>query len=111
MNVSLELPPELENELLTEAGELQLPLTEYILRVLSFRPLLKNPPTTGSELVTYWQSAGIVGSRPDITDSQEYADRLRSEVCHDAQRVEFVQWCRDNRVELTGLLSRDDRHC
>lgn len=77
MNVSLELPAELKNELLTEAGELKLPLAEYILRVLSFRPLLQNPPKTGLELVAYWESIGVIGLRPDITDSQEYAERLR----------------------------------
>lgn len=77
MNISIELPSELEDELSTEASQLKLPLVEYILRVLSFRPFLQNPPTTGVELVAYWESIGIVNSRPDITDSQEYARRLR----------------------------------
>lgn len=77
MNVSLELPAELKNELLTEACELKLPLAEYILRVLSFRPLLQNPPKTGLELVAYWESVGVIGLRSEIIDSQEYADRLR----------------------------------
>ncbi|MGL5076033.1 MAG: hypothetical protein ACRDBG_09360 [Waterburya sp.] len=79
MNISLELPSELENELSTEASRLKLPLTEYILRVLSFRPLLQNPPKTGLELVAYWESVGVLNSRPDITDSQEHARKLRHE--------------------------------
>ena len=86
MVISLELPSELENELSTEAYQLKLPLAEYILRVLAFRPFLQNPPKTGVELVAYWESIGIVGSRPDITDSQEYARRLRDQ----AERLEQV---------------------
>ena len=79
MNIKIELPPELEDELSTEASQLKLPLVEYILRVLSFRPFLQNPPKTGMELVAYWESVGVVGSRPDIADSQEHARRLRSQ--------------------------------
>ena len=79
MNISIELPPDLENELSTEASRLKLPLTEYILRILSFRPFLQNPPKTGAELVAYWESAGVINSRSDITDSQEYARQLRHE--------------------------------
>ena len=82
MNISIELPSDLENELSAEASQLKLPLTEYILRVLSFRPFLQNPPKTGVELVAYWESVGVISSRPDITDSQEYARRLRGQVEH-----------------------------
>lgn len=53
MNITLELPSELEHELATEASQLKLPLAEYILRVLSFSPFLKTPPKTGVELVAY----------------------------------------------------------
>lgn len=79
MNINLDLPSELEDELSIEASQLKLPLTEYILRILSLRPFLQTPPKTGAELVTYWESAGVINSRPDITDSQEYALRLRRE--------------------------------
>ncbi|MDZ8237712.1 MAG: hypothetical protein RMZ69_11160 [Nostoc sp. ChiQUE01a] len=84
MSINIDLPPELENELSTEACELNLPLSEYILRILSVRKVIANPPKTGAELVTYWQSEGIINSRPDITDSQGYARQLR----HDAQTRE-----------------------
>ncbi|PSB39012.1 hypothetical protein C7B69_02625 [filamentous cyanobacterium Phorm 46] len=77
MSIQLELPPELESELSTEALRLNLPLSEYILRVLSIRKVLSNPPKTGAELVAYWQSEGVINSRPDITDSQVYARNLR----------------------------------
>jgi hypothetical protein len=82
MAISLELPSELEHELSTEASQLKLPLAEYILRVLAFRPFLQNPPKTGVELVAYWESMGILGSRSEITDSQEYARRLRNQAEH-----------------------------
>ncbi|EKQ68946.1 hypothetical protein OsccyDRAFT_3500 [Leptolyngbyaceae cyanobacterium JSC-12] len=79
MIVTLDLPSELKDELSLEASQLKLPLTEYILRVLLFRPFLQNPPKTGAELVSYWEINGVINSRPDITDSQEYARRLRRE--------------------------------
>ena len=82
MNVSIELPSDLENELSAEASQLKLPLSEYILRVLSFRPFLQNPPNTGVELVAYWESVGVINSRPDITDSQEHARWLRDQGEH-----------------------------
>lgn len=86
MNISIELPSDLENELSTEAAQLKLPLAEYILRVLHFRPFLQNPPQTGVELVTYWESVGVVGCRPDISSSQEHARRLR----HQAENRERI---------------------
>jgi hypothetical protein len=84
VSIKLDLPPELENELFTEASRLNLPLSEYILRILSVRQVLANPPKTGAELVAYWQSEGVINSRPDITDSQAYARKLR----HEAQTRE-----------------------
>jgi len=80
VSINLDLPLELENELSTEASKLNLPLSEYILRILSVRQVLANPPKTGAELVAYWQSEGIINSRPDITDSQVYARKLRHDV-------------------------------
>jgi hypothetical protein len=82
LNITLELPSELEHELATEASQLKLPLSEYILRVLSFRSFLQNPPKTGVELVAYWESVGVINSRPDIADSQEHARWLRDQAEH-----------------------------
>lgn len=79
MTLNLNLPPELESELSTEASRLNLPLSEYILRILSTRQVLENPPKTGAQLVAYWQSEGLIGSRSDIADSQEHARQLRYE--------------------------------
>lgn len=79
MNISLELPSDLENELTTEASQLKLPLAEYVLRILSLRPELQNQPKTGAELITYWEKAGVIHSRPDILDSQEHARQIRQQ--------------------------------
>ncbi len=77
MSIRLDLPLDLERELSTEASQLSLPLSEYILRVLSVRPIVSHRPKTGAELVAYWQAEGVINSRPDITDSQVYARHLR----------------------------------
>ncbi len=77
MNISLDLPNDLSDELSSEASRLKLPLTEYILRILAFRPCRQNLPKTGAELVAYWESVGVIDSRSDIKDSQEYARSLR----------------------------------
>jgi hypothetical protein len=79
LSINLELPPELEHELNTEASQLNLTLSEYIIHLISARTILVNPPKTGVELVAYWQSEGIINSRTDITDSQAYARNLRHE--------------------------------
>ncbi|MCY7321006.1 MAG: hypothetical protein LH660_04205 [Phormidesmis sp. CAN_BIN36] len=79
MTLNLNLPPELKHELCTEASQLNLPLTEYVLRILAARQPSGNLPKTGAELVDYWQREGVINSRPDITDSQVYARSLRNE--------------------------------
>ena len=82
MSITLDLPQELECELATEATQLGLSLTEYVLRLLSTRSLVSQLPTTGAELVAYWQREGVIGTRPEITDSQAYARQIR----HQAER-------------------------
>jgi len=82
MSLTLELPEDLESALTTEATHLGLSLSEYTLRLLSTRILPVSMPTTGAELVAYWQREGVIGTRPDITDSQAHARQLR----HSAER-------------------------
>jgi hypothetical protein len=77
MSIMLDLPQELESELATEATHLGLSLTEYVLRLLSTRSLVGQLPTTGAELVAYWQREGVIGTRPDIADSQAHARQIR----------------------------------
>lgn len=79
MSITLDLPQELESELATEATQLGLSLAEYVLRLLSTRSLAGSVPTTGAELVAYWQREGVVGTRPDIIDSQTHARQIRQQ--------------------------------
>ncbi len=77
MSVTLDLPHGLEDELAAEAARLGLPLPEYILRVLSTTVATGDKPKTGADLVEYWQIEDVIGTRPDITDSQEHARQIR----------------------------------
>jgi len=79
MTISIELPKDLERELSAEAAQLGLPLPEYALRLLAVtrRPVTGMKPADGAELVSYWQKENLIGSRPDIADSQKHARELR----------------------------------
>jgi hypothetical protein len=79
MSITLDLPQELENELSAEATHLGLSLPEYILRVLSTGLIIGKTPKTGAELVGYWQNEGLIGTRPDIIDSQTRSRQIREE--------------------------------
>ena len=82
MTLTLDLPEELETELTAEAQRLGLPLSEYARRLLATGRTPGPVPTTGSELVAYWKSEGVVGSRSDIRDSQGHARLLRQRAEH-----------------------------
>ncbi len=77
MNINLDLPPELENELSTEASQLNLPLSEYILRILSVRQVIANPPKTGA-IVEIIENATIPPSVDQIwlADPQDDAESI-----------------------------------
>jgi hypothetical protein len=77
MTLTLEIPVELERELASEAAEQGLPLTDYVLHILATGARWSTRPRTGAALVEYWQSEGLIGARPDITDSPLYARVLR----------------------------------
>jgi hypothetical protein len=79
MTITVDLPPELESELAAEATSLGLPLADYILRVLAAGRTAANLPKTGKELVAYWQNEGLIGTRPEITDSQQRARTIRAQ--------------------------------
>lgn len=82
MTITIQLPPDLENELSAEAAKLGLPLPEYALRILLTRQVGKDLPKTGEELVDYWRKEGLIGTRPEIADSQEHARQLREQAEH-----------------------------
>ena len=77
MTLTLEIPKELERELTTEAARLGLPLPEYARRLLAAGHKAVASPTNGAELLAYWKREGVIGSRPDILDSQKHARAIR----------------------------------
>jgi hypothetical protein len=78
MSVTLDIPEGLACELAAEAQRLGLPLSDYMVTLLATgRATGSLLPKTGAELVAYWQEQGIVGSRPDISDSQAHASEMR----------------------------------
>ena len=80
MNLVLNLSSELETKLSAEAAHLGLPLQEYALRVLGGeRSTHPTVPLSGAELVAYWQSESLVGTRPEITDASAHARALREQ--------------------------------
>ncbi len=83
MTLILDLPRELEVELVSEAKTQGLSPTEYVLFLLGQRVQRKQSmPANGAELVAYWEREGVIGMRSDITDSQVYARELRANAEH-----------------------------
>jgi hypothetical protein len=74
MTLMLNLPPDLETRLQMEAGHRGVNIEEYALQLLRSGV---QPRTVGEEIVAEWERAGVIGSRPDILDSQEHARALR----------------------------------
>jgi hypothetical protein len=79
MSLVLDLPAELETELTAEAARLRLPLPEYVLRLLAGGRTPAPAPRTGAELLAYWQSENLIGTRPDIADGPAHARNLREQ--------------------------------
>jgi hypothetical protein len=77
MTISLDLPQKLVDELSDEATRRGLSLSEYASQILSAVQEKRTPVKTGADLVAYWQSEGLIGTRPEIVDSQAFARELR----------------------------------
>ena len=79
MPQTVELPDELADALTHEANRLGLSLPDYAVHLLSSA----RPPVAaiqrGADLVEYWRSEGLVGSRADLPDSQAEARQLREQ--------------------------------
>jgi hypothetical protein len=74
MTLMLDLPPELEARLQDEAIRRGVQVEEYALQILQSGVQAQ---TVGAEIVAEWERAGVIGSRPDIADSQAHARMLR----------------------------------
>ncbi len=77
MPTTLELPDELVEQLSREAARRELSLDEYALRLLACGNPREFKFPDGASAVAYWEANGALGSRPDISDSQSEARRLR----------------------------------
>lgn len=80
MKIEIELPDDVAGELVLEAAEMGMSTDGYVLQILGARQFVlpaDRRPATGAERVAYWNRLGIIGSRPDLTDSVEYARELR----------------------------------
>ncbi|MEX1232678.1 MAG: hypothetical protein WEB58_20700 [Planctomycetaceae bacterium] len=79
MSITLELPQDLEIELLAKASRLGMNLSDYIVQILSSSVYIDRMPKTGPELVKYWKAESLIGTRSDITDSQVHARQIREQ--------------------------------
>jgi hypothetical protein len=77
MTLVLNLPSELERELVREAAQLGLPLSDYAIQLLAAGREPRSLPRTGADLIDYWRNEGLIGTRPEIMDSPSHARALR----------------------------------
>ena len=82
MSITLDIPEALVSELTVEASRAGLPLTDYVVTLLGTGRIAAALPKTGAELVSYWEEHGIIGSRPDISDSLAHAQEVRRQAEH-----------------------------
>jgi hypothetical protein len=87
MTLTLELTPEQEQHLEEEARRQNMDAASYAKALLfeeeaaeQLEPAAAQSaeePWSGADLVAYWEREGVIGSRPDITDSLEHARAIR----------------------------------
>jgi hypothetical protein len=77
MSQTLELPDDLAEALSAAASRLGISMPDYAIQLLGAIVPTPQAIRTGSELVEYWKSEGLIGTRSDIADSQECARQLR----------------------------------
>lgn len=87
MTLTLELTPKQEQQLRAEAERRGLDEVSYAksrlfaeeigTEVEQIPPKSADEKWSGADLVAYWQREGVIGSRPDITDSLEHARAIR----------------------------------
>jgi len=78
MTLILDIPSEMQGRLAAEAARLGISIEEHVLRLLSTESS-NGKPSTGEQLVNYWKSEGLIGTRSDIPDSQAHARALREQ--------------------------------
>lgn len=79
MSRTVELPDDLAESLSNEALRQGLSLPDYTVRLLRSTHPSAALVRSGADLVAFWRSEGLIGSRPDIADSQAQARSLRDQ--------------------------------
>lgn len=79
MPQTVERPDDLADALTDEASRLGLSLPDYAVRLLTSARLSAASVRSGADLVAFWRTEGLIGSRPDIADSQAQARHLRDQ--------------------------------
>jgi hypothetical protein len=100
MTLTVDLPPELESRISSEAARRGVPVSACVLQLLEaatapeFRPVrgaerdgspapsaeAEAPPRpllTGAQIVQKWRQRGLIGTRPDIEDSVAFVQEMR----------------------------------
>ena len=87
MTLTLELTPEQEQHIEAEARRRNMDAASYAKALLFEEETAEHGEPTaaqaeeeqwsGADLVSYWEREGVIGSRPDITDSLEHARAIR----------------------------------
>ena len=76
MSLSIDVPQDLERDLSAAAAREGADTREFALRLLR-AAVLPEPVRTGKDLVAFWEAEHLVGSRSDVTDSQQHARAIR----------------------------------
>jgi len=78
MSLTIEIPEDLKQALIEEAEKLGLSVSDYAIHILETARAMARQPRNGAELVAYWKREGLIGSRPEISDSQAHARQIRA---------------------------------
>ena len=79
MTLTIELSSEEELRLAEAANRRGLPADEFVREIVRAQiEITRHYPSTGSELVDYWKREGVIGTRPDLSDSVAHAREIRS---------------------------------
>jgi hypothetical protein len=77
MTLTIELTPEQEVALQTQAQAVGMEASEYAWQLLASDLVTERRPMTGAEVLAYWEHEGVRGVFADRPDSQTFARQLR----------------------------------
>jgi hypothetical protein len=82
MSIVVNLPADVEKSLAAEAASVGMTISDFVARRLLQATTAISHQTstrrlTGAALVQRWRELGLIGYRPDITDPEAHARRIR----------------------------------